>query len=218
MRARGQNRTRGLRIPALFTMGLLTGLTACGKPDSNSTVAIQAPVQHFRLSNITGSTDSLQFDLTDSASGKQVNADTYHGKFVLVYFGYTHCPDVCPTTVARMAQSLNQLGERLAKKVQVLFVTVDPARDSATIMAAYAHNFGPHIAGLRGTDAQIQRMANRYHVSYGIGKRDKSGNYEVAHSSAIFIFGPDGKARLMAKATDPASSISHDLRMLMDGA
>jgi protein SCO1/2 len=218
VRVRVRNAPLGLRIPALLALGLLLGLGACGKSGTNSSVTAPAAAQRFRLSNITGSTDSLQFDLTDSASGKKVNADTYHGEYVLLYFGYTHCPDVCPTTVARMSQALNQLGDRLAKQVQILFVTVDPARDTARIMAAYVHNFGPRIAGLHGTDAQIQRMANRYHVTFGIGKRDKGGDYEVVHSSAIFIFGPDGKARLMAKATDPASSISHDLRMLMAGA
>ncbi|MGW8248868.1 MAG: SCO family protein [Acidiferrobacterales bacterium] len=203
---------------AVLTASLFLLLAGCDNSPSGSASTIQRPPAQFRLANVNGSVSSLEFTLVDSASNKPVTGDTYQGKYVLMYFGYTHCPDVCPTTLVRMSRALKQLGERLSKNIQILFITLDPARDSARLMSEYTKNFGPHIAGLRGTDAQIQNVANRYHVAYGTGKRDKYGNYEVVHGSAIYIFGTDGKARLMAKPNDPASSISHDLRMLMDGA
>ena len=186
---------------AVFTASLFLVLAGCDGSSSGTASTVQRPPAQFRLANVTGSAPSLELSLVDSASNQPVTGDTYHGKYVLVYFGYTHCPDVCPTTLVRMSRALKQLGERLAQNIQILFITLDP-----------------HIAGLRGTDAQIQQVANRFHVAYGLGKRDKYGNYEVVHGSAIYIFGTDGKARLMAKPNDPASSISHDLRMLMEGA
>ena len=203
---------------AVFTASLFLLLTGCGDSSPGAASTIQRPTAQFRLENVTGSAPSLELSLVDSASNKQVTGNDYKGKYVLMYFGYTHCPDVCPTTLVRMSRAMKQLGERLAQNIQILFITLDPARDSAKLMSEYTKNFGPHIAGLRGTDAQIQRVANRFHVAYGIGKRDKYGNYEVVHGSAVYIFDTDGKARLMAKPDDPASSISHDLRMLMDGA
>ena len=203
---------------AVFTASLFILLTGCEKSSPNNPSTIQRPPAKFRLTNITGSSPSLEFSLTDSASQKPVTGNSYRGKYVLMYFGYTHCPDVCPTTLVRMSRSMKQLGERLAKNIQILFVTLDPSRDSAKLMTEYVHNFGPNIAGLRGTDAQTRDITDRYRITYGKGKSDKNGNYEVVHGSAIYIFGKDGKARLMAKPDDPASSISHDLRMLMDGA
>ena len=203
---------------AVLTASLVLLLAGCDNSPSGTASTIQRPPAQFRLANVTGSAPSLELSLLDSTSNQPVTGDTYHGKYVLMYFGYTHCPDVCPTTLVRMSRALKQLGERLSKNIQILFITLDPTRDSAKLMSEYAKNFSPHIAGLRGTDVQIQHIANRYHVAYGTGKRDKHGNYEVVHGSAIYIFGKDGKARLMAKPNDPASSISHDLRMLMDGA
>jgi protein SCO1/2 len=216
MTARWTPRTGARALVLVLATGMLLGVGACSKSSNHATNNIQPAADHFRLSNITGVTPSLQFNMTDS-NGKKVTAVNYRGKYVLLYFGYTHCPDVCPTTVARMAQALQELGH-LANRVQVLFVSVDPTRDTTKVLREYTHNFGPHIVGLRGTSAQTQIMANRYHVTYGLGKRDKDGNYVVAHSSAIYIFDPNGKARLLARATDPAASISHDLRMLMGGA
>lgn len=210
-------RRRGIRF-LMLAAGLLLTVSACDKSPSGTASTILPAPDHFRLVDITGSSPSLEFELTDATSGKTVTADNYHGKYVLVFFGYTHCPDVCPTTLVRMTRALKQLGERLAQNIQVLFVTLDPSRDTAEVLSEYVRNFGPHIAGLRGADSQVQQVANRFHVSYGYGKHDKNGDYEVIHGSAIYIFGVNGEARLMVRATDPASSISHDLRLIMDGA
>jgi protein SCO1/2 len=170
---------------AVLAASLLLPLVACDQSSSNKPSTIQRAPAHFRLADVTGTTPSLEFTLTDSTSGKTVTGDTYHGKYVLMYFGYTHCPDVCPTTLVRMSRALKQLGERLSRNIQILFITLDPARDSAKLMAEYTHNFGPRIAGLRGTDAQVQHVANRFRVAYGTGKKDNNGNYEVVHGSAI---------------------------------
>jgi len=203
---------------AVFAASLFLFLPGCDNSSSSQPSTIQRAPAKFRLTDISSSSPSLDLSLVDSASNKPVTADNYKGKYVLLYFGYTHCPDVCPMTLVRVTRALNQLGERLAKETQVLFITLDPERDTAKLMSDYVSHFSPHIAGLRGTDAQVDAVANRFHVAYGKGKSDKSGNYEVVHGSAVYIFGTDGKARLMAKTDDPASSISHDLRMLMGGA
>jgi protein SCO1/2 len=170
----------------------------------------------WRLENITGIMPPLDFSLTD-ANGRQVTADTYHGKVVMLYFGYTHCPDVCPTTLARLAQAVSELGNA-AGKVRILFVTVDPRRDTPQVLEAYTRAFGPEFVGLRTDDRELRRLTKRYRVTYSLGKPDAHGSYEVTHSSAVFIFAGTGKVRLMAGGGDSAAAIAHDLKQLIGGA
>jgi protein SCO1 len=170
----------------------------------------------WRLDNITGIVSPLAFSLTDD-TGRHVTADTYRGKIVMLYFGYTHCPDVCPTTLATLSQALSKLGNG-APKVRVLFVTVDPGRDTPQLLKRYAQAFGPEFIGLRTDDPELRRMTKRYRVTYSLGKPDVHGNYEVTHSSAVFIFDAAGKARLMAESSSSAAALAHDLQKLIDGA
>lgn len=170
----------------------------------------------WKLVDITGIMPPLAFSLTDD-SGQKVAADTYRGKTVMLYFGYTHCPDVCPTTMATLSQALSKLGGD-AGKVRILFVTVDPKRDTPQLLKRYAQAFGPEFIGLRTDDPELRRLAKRYRVTYSLGKPDADGNYEVTHSSAVFIFDGTGKARLIAESSDTATSIAHDLQQLIGGA
>lgn len=170
----------------------------------------------WNLVNVTGVVSPLAFSLTDD-SGRDVTAATYRGDIVMLYFGYTHCPDVCPTTLADLSQALSKLG-REASRVRVLFVTVDPQRDTPGLLKTYTQAFGPEFIGLSTSDPELRRLTKRYRVTYSLGKPDARGNYDVTHSSAVFVFDGTGKARLLSDSSDSPAAIAHDLRQLIDGA
>lgn len=171
----------------------------------------------WRTTDISGIMPPLKFTLTDSKTGGVVNAHDFRGKVVLLYFGYTHCPDVCPTTLADLAAALRELGAR-ARDVRVLFVSVDPARDSAAVLKEYAAAFGPEVIGLRGDSEELHRLTRRYRVTYGYGRPDAHGDYEVSHSSAVYVFDTRGEVRLLARPTDRPADLAHDLgRLIAEG-
>ncbi|HUY69214.1 MAG TPA: SCO family protein, partial [Alphaproteobacteria bacterium] len=120
---------------------------------------------HWHSMNIEGSSPPLAFHMTRAADGKPVTAADYRGKVVMLYFGYTFCPDACPMTLTNIGRILDRLGP-LAKNIRVLFVTVDPNRDTLPVLKAYMKHFVPQIAGLRGTPDQIAALARRYRVVY----------------------------------------------------
>jgi len=167
----------------------------------------------FKLQSISGLLPALQFHLTDD-NGRPVTAQDYRGDVVLLYFGYTHCPDVCPTTLAMLARAIKALGPA-ASQVRVLFVSVDPQRDSAALLKRYVGYFGPQFVGLRGNDRALKPLAKRYRISYHLDPPDQYGNYAVEHSSAVFIFDQKGRARLLADESGNAASISADLARLL---
>lgn len=165
------------------------------------------------LTNITGHMPDLQFTLTRD-DGRTVNQSDFAGKLTLLYFGYTHCPDVCPTTLADLGTAIRKLGPQ-ADQVQVLFVSVDPARDSPAVLKSYVNAFGPWFVGMTGSQSQLQALTKRYRVAYRLGKPDAQGNYTVYHSSAVFIFDKQGKARLLASLDNIPEQISADLKRLL---
>jgi protein SCO1/2 len=187
-------------VLAVF-LGLMLGLGACSQP------------KHWALQDINGVMSPLKFSLIDD-TGKAVTESDYHGKIVLLYFGYTHCPDICPATLGTVALALHQLGTD-ADKVRVLFVSVDPKRDTTAVLKQYVNAFGPQFVGLSGTDDQLESLAKRYRVAYSRDKPDTQGNYTVTHSSAVFIFDGEGKSRLLALSASKATDIAHDLRLLI---
>jgi protein SCO1/2 len=186
------------------------------------TVAIFAPVliagcsggKHWETTNITGVMPNLKFTLTED-TGKLVHAEAFRGKVKMLYLGYTHCPDICPLTMADMARALRKLGPR-AKQVRVLFVSVDPNRDTPQLLKAYTHAYGPQFVGLTGTQKQLRALAARYRQAYSYGPKYPHGNYVVNHGAAIFIFDKRGRVRLLANRSDKSSAIAHDLRQLLD--
>lgn len=188
---------------ALMSIALMAGLAACSQP------------KHWVLQDINGLMPTLQFNLTDQ-DGQTVNASNYRGKIVLLYFGYTHCPDICPATLGTLSLALHQLGAD-ADKVRVLFVSVDPKRDTTTVLKQYVTAFGPQFVGLRGSDDQLESLTKRYRVAYSRDKPDTQGNYLVTHSSAVFIFDGTGKSRLLALSATKAGDIVHDLKLLISG-
>lgn len=161
--------------------------------------------------NITGVMPDLTFTMTRADNGRVVSASDFRGKEVLLYFGYTNCPDVCPTTLANIAEALNKLGPR-AKDVRVLFVTVDPNRDTLPVLKNYAKAFSPEMVGLRGTPDAIASLARRYRVAYSV---DPGPPYEVSHSSAVFFFDANGKARVVTLTTDDTAALAGDMKALL---
>jgi protein SCO1/2 len=171
------------------------------------------PQPHWRLTNITGHMPDLKFQLTND-SGKAVTGADYLGKITMLYFGYTHCPDVCPLTMTRMHIVMQKLGP-LAKDVRFLFVTVDPDRDTVPVLHQYVTAFDKHAVGLTGSHAEIAALTKRYRADYSKGKVKPDGSYEMNHSSAIYIFDRKGHARLLATPTTSTSDMVHDLHLLI---
>lgn len=173
----------------------------------------------FRNLDITGNEQfGRDFALPDTDGHMRTLAD-YKGRAVVLFFGYTHCPDVCPTTMAQLAQAMQQLGDD-ARRVQVLFVTVDPERDTAPVLAEYVHAFNPAFVGLRpDSAAQLDAVTQAfkiYHAKNTAGASDASA-YTVDHTAGSVVFDPQGKLRLYAKDGQGADVWVHDLKLLIDG-
>jgi protein SCO1 len=169
--------------------------------------------------DVSNSSPPLQFTMTHAPDGKTVTPADYRGDIVLLYLGYTNCPDVCPTTLANVADILKRLGPE-ANHVRMLFVTVDPNRDTLPILAQYVKNFAPQIEGLRGTPDQLAALARRYRLLYSVTPATADHPYEVSHSSAIYVFDGTGAARLLipslATAKPDLAGTAADLRRLIE--
>jgi len=169
----------------------------------------------WHLADVSGHLPDLDFSLT-ADNGHTVTGKSFRGSTTFVYFGYTHCPDVCPETMARLMQVLAKLGPE-ARHVRILFVSVDPARDTPAALHAYVDAFdAQHAVGLTGTDSQIESLARRYRVAYQAEKPTTDGNYEVTHSSAVYVFDAHGHARLLATDNDAPAVIAEDVRRVID--
>ncbi|MGB2730597.1 MAG: SCO family protein [Methylovirgula sp.] len=172
----------------------------------------------FHSTDISGGLPSLAFTMTRAADGKEVTQADYRGRLVMLYFGYTFCPDICPTTLINVRDVLRNLGPD-ANHVRVLFVSVDPNRDTLPILADYVKNFGSHIEGLRATPDELARLARRYRFVYSVEPKTKDHPYEVTHSSTIYVFDGTGAARLLvsslATAKPDIQGTTADLRRLL---
>ena len=153
----------------------------------------------------------LEFTMARANDRKAVHADDYRGHVIVLYFGYTNCPDACPTTLSDLATVLHRLGPK-ANDVRVLFVTVDPGRNSLPVLKAYVNAFAPQIDGLRGSEDAIARLARRYRITYSV---TAGPPYQVMHSDSVFFFDRQGRARYVATSVANASAItSHMLHLL----
>ena len=172
--------TRGLILTGLASLTLFCGLgmviTVATAPSS---LAAESPAF------------GGPFALT-AGDGRTVTDETFRGKWLLVYFGYTHCPDVCPTTLTDIAEALDQLGP-LAARIQPLFITIDPERDSPQGMAEYVKAFDDRIIGLTGTPSAIAAAAKQYRVYYKKLPSESSDDYLMEHSAFVYVMGPDGR-------------------------
>ncbi len=180
-------------------------LAACGQP--------AAP--KFQLTDVTGASFGKTFALTDH-TGKPRTLDDFKGKVVVVFFGFTQCPDVCPTTLGEMAKVVKELGAD-GGKVQVLFVSVDPERDTRELLKQYVTAFHPSFIGLVGDAEATARTAKEFKV-YVQKQPTKGGGYSVDHSAGTFILDQQGRLRLFAQYGAGANVLLGDIRQLLKQA
>ncbi len=171
----------------------------------------------WKGSDIRGVMPDLSFELI-SESGLDVNQETFLGKATLMFFGFTNCPDICPGTLQGLASAIEALPEERQDEVQVLFVSVDPSRDTPDRLKAYTDFFGPQVTGLTGTDDQLSALVKRMRATYGYGEADENGNYAVSHSSAIYGFNADGEAQVLLRGNQPISDLTHDIQLLLQAS
>ena len=178
-------------------------LTSCDR--SSSSLGLKA-------TDITGADFGHDLQLTDF-NGQARKLSDFHGKAVVVFFGYTHCPDVCPTTMAELASAMKKLGAE-ADKVQVLFVTADPERDTPEILKQYVTAFDPRFLGLRGTPEQTAQAAKDFKVLIQKNPGDLA-NYTVDHSSGTYLYDPQGRLRVYVSYGQGADVFAHDIAALL---
>lgn len=188
-------------ITALLVALLVALLTGCAQ---------DAP---WRTRAITHLMPDLAFTLTDQ-NGHSVDAGNYSGKVVLLFFGFSHCQMVCPVTLGKLTAVLGAMGKR-ADDARVLFVSVDPNRDSPARLADYTQSFAPQVIGLTGTPEQLHALAKRYRVAFSYGRGYPKGNYPVYHSGAVFVFDGSGSVRLLFTQSDGIDDIRADLQRLL---
>lgn len=155
------------------------------------------------------------YTLTDH-TGRSLTADSFDGQWQMVFFGFTHCPDICPTTLAYMAQVMDELGTDAAR-VTPIFITVDPARDTADVMSAYVEAFHPRMVGLTGTEAQVAEAAGNFRVWYERAEdASMPDGYSMAHAGHIYVMAPDGRfVDVWLEGDAPAEAFASDLLNLI---
>ncbi len=168
----------------------------------------------FRNVDITGADFAKGFELTDH-QGRVVRLEDFKGRLLVVFFGYTQCPDVCPTTLAEMAEVMQRLGARAAE-VQVAFITVDPERDTQALLAEYVPAFDARFIGLRGNAEATARTAKAFKVFYQKVAGKTEGNYTVDHTAGSYVFDRQSRVRLLIKHGTGAEPMVADLRRLLD--
>lgn len=170
-----------------------------------------APTFHF--TDITGAEFGRKLDLPD-VDGKPRSLADWKGKVTVVFFGYTQCPDVCPTTMAELAQIRKLLGDD-ADKLQTVFVTIDPERDTAEILKGYVANFGPGVVALRGNAEQTVAAAKEFKVFFAKVPGKSPGSYTMDHSAASFVFDPAGRVRLFVPYGSDPKVLAADIKQLV---
>ncbi|MCB1967335.1 SCO family protein [Accumulibacter sp.] len=193
-----------MKILSTLILSITLLLAACSPP----------PVS-FKSSDITGVDWGRRLSLTDHNGQARQLAD-FKGKVVVLFFGYTQCPDVCPTTLLAMREVQKRLGER-GSHVQVLFVTLDPERDTAQLLARYVTAFDPSFIGLRGDTAATAAAAREFKVFYSKQAGSEPGTYGIDHTTGSYVFDPQGRLRLLVRHGEPADSVAGDITLLLDG-
>ena len=192
------------KLLSLLALTLL--LAACGRQAS-------APKLDFKNTDLTGLDYAKDFALLDHTGKARTLAD-FKGKLVVMFFGYTQCPDVCPTTMAEMAAVMKELGPQ-AEQVQVLFVTVDPERDTQALLAEYVPAFDKRFLGMYGDAAATAKVAKDFKVFYAKVPGKTPGSYTVDHTAGSYVFDRAGKIRLFVRHGQGAAPIVHDLKQLL---
>lgn len=177
--------------------------------------ACKGEAPKFRSSDITGVDYGKSLSLTDHR-GQARRLEDFRGKAVVLFFGFTQCPDVCPTTLADMAQVMRELGP-LAERVQVLFVTVDPERDTQAVLAKYVPAFDARFLGLRGSLEATRATAKEFKVYFEKRPGTQPGAYSIDHSAQTYVIDPRGRLRLFVRHARLTQDLAPDLRTLLAG-
>ena len=184
----------------LLVLLLALGASQQGKPD-------------FRATDITGAGFGQDFALTDHTGKPRALAD-FRGRVVVMFFGFTHCPDVCPTTLAELAAAVKKLGTD-GDKVQVLLVTVDPERDTPQVLSQYVTAFDPRFLALRGTAEETARVAKEFKIIYQKVAGARPDSYTMDHSAGTYIFDTQGRLRLYVSYGQGPEVFAHDIALLL---
>jgi len=167
----------------------------------------------FQSVDITGANYAQGFSLTDT-EGKTRTLSDFKGKVVVVFFGFAQCPDVCPATLADMAEVRKRLGKD-GERVQVVFITVDPARDTPQVLGAYMRNFDPSFVALTGTAEQIEKTTKDFKVFFAKVPGKSANTYTVDHTAASYVFDREGKVRLFVRYGQPVDAVVADIKRLL---
>lgn len=197
------SRPEGRRVPRVLLLMALLATVLCG--------CQQAPP--WRTRSIAYLMPDLAFSLTRQ-DGRSVQAADYQGKVVLLFFGFSNCQMTCPATLGRLSAVLEKMGKR-ADQVRVLFVSIDPNRDTPARLATYTRAFAPQVVGLTGTKDQLLSLTRRYRAAFSYGGSYPRGNYAVYHSGAVFVFDNNGRVRLLFTQSDGIGEIRDDLSRLL---
>ena len=205
--AHGARRRVLRRLASVAAVGAasMLGLAGCER--------FQAPA--FKGIDITGAEYAKELALTDP-DGRRRSLAEFKGQIVVVFFGFTHCPDVCPTTMAELALVKRQLGAD-GQRLQAVFVTVDPERDTPELLKAYVTNFDPGFVALRGTPEETAAAAKHFKVFYAKVPGKTEGSYTVDHTAGAYVFDPQGRVRLFTRHGTGADALLHDIRILLAG-
>ena len=188
-------------FPALFLICAIAGLVAC------------KPTPKLVATDITGADFGQTIALTDQ-NGQARTLDEFKGKAVALFFGYTHCPDVCPTTMTDMKQTMKILGPQ-ADELQVLFVTLDPERDTQEVLAKFVPSFDKRFIGLRGTTEQVEATAKAFKIFVNKVPTKKGSDYTIDHSAGMYVFDKFGKIRLYVDYGEKPADIASDIKTIL---
>ena len=199
--------------PIIERYGLWTAAVACVLALLSGCTDKSAPVEPFVATDISGAEFARDFSLVDHHGKLRTLAD-FKGKVVLLFFGYTHCPDVCLTMLSGLAMVQKQLGDD-AERVQVLFVTLDPARDTPEKLASFVTYFHKDFLALYGDESAIARTAKEFKVTYAKHDTGSAAGYLLDHSAGVYGFDPYGRRRLLINYDTELVSIVHDVKLLL---
>ena len=171
--------------------------------------------QSWRSKDISGLMPELAFELTDT-SGETITADETDGEIRMVFFGFTHCPDVCPTTLQKLSRAVKDMPAELQEETRIVFISVDPGRDTPERIRSYVDFFSERAIGLTGEEKALRKLSKRYRTTFGYDDPDEEGNYNVSHSGAVYVFDREGDARLLFRPELSVEDIRADLVTLAE--
>ena len=197
-------------FPVVLAALLMAALAACGRAGDGASPKSSAP---FKSIDITGADYAQALELAD-ADGKRRTLAEFKGKVVVLFFGFTQCPDVCPTTMAELSTVKRQLGAEGAKVVPI-FLTVDPERDTPAVLKAYVANFGADFVALRGTPDETKAVAKAFKVFYAKVPGKTETSYSVDHTARSYVYDTRGRLRLATRHGMGPDALASDLRQLL---